>query len=286
MLTRRHFLQLSAAGVSAIALRQLSAAAAIRRVPLGVQLYTVRTQAEADLPKVLAQIHQIGYQEVELYWNVYTHPAAELRHMLSDSGLRAPSGHFNYEGLAGKLDYAHELGLQYVICPMLPSTMRATADDFKRAASQFNQWGEQVKSKGMQFGFHNHNYEFNPIGQTSGFDILMQDTDPGLVKLEMDCYWITQAGRDPVQMLKQYRDRVRMLHLKDRKSGFAPSQQLNESAEHFTEVGNGTIDWKAILTVAQAQGVEHYFVEQDTSDRSPFESIRISYNNLEKLMAA
>jgi sugar phosphate isomerase/epimerase len=251
-----------------------------------VQLYTVRTEAEADLPKVLAQIRQIGYREVELYWNVYTHPAAQLRRMLSDAGLRAPSGHFNYDGLAGKLDYAQELGLQYVICPMLPNNMRSTADDFKRAAHQFNQWGEQVQSKGMQFGFHNHNYEFSPIGQGTGFDILMQNTDGKLVKLEIDCYWVTQAGRDPVAMLKQYPDRVRMLHLKDRKSGFRSSQQLNESAEHFTEVGNGTIDWKAVLAVAEAQGVEHYFVEQDKSDKSPFESIRISYNYLEKLMAA
>lgn len=286
MLTRRDFLQLSAAGVSALALPRLSNAAAIRPVPLGVQLYTVRTEAEADLPKVLAQIRQIGYREVELYWNVYTHPAAQLRRMLSDAGLRAPSGHFNYDGLAGKLDYAQELGLQYVICPMLPNNMRSTADDFKRAANQFNQWGEQVQSKGMQFGFHNHNYEFNPIGQGTGFDILMQNTDVKLVKLEIDCYWVTQAGRDPVAMLKQYPDRVRMLHLKDRKSGFRASQQLNESAEHFTEVGNGTIDWKAVLAVAEAQGVEHYFVEQDKSDKSPFESIRISYNYLEKLMAA
>jgi sugar phosphate isomerase/epimerase len=283
MQTRRRFLQLSVAGVSALVLRPLSSAAD-PHTPLGVQLYTVRTLAEADLPKVLGEIHQIGYEEVELYWNVYTHPAGELRRMIEDAGLRAPSGHFNYDGFAGKLDYAHELGVQYMICPMLPDSLR-TADGFKRAGDQFNHWAETVQSRGMKFGFHNHNYEFQKFGSDTGFDILMQNTDPKLVKLEMDCYWITEAGLDPVQMLKQYRDRIRLLHLKDRKSGFPTSQQLGSGAEHFTEVGNGTIDWKAILAVAQAQGIEHYYVEQDSTDKSPLESIRISYNNLRKLIS-
>lgn len=282
MLTRRDFVRLSAAGVSALALSKFSIAAD-KHIPLGLQLYTVRTLAEADLPKVLAEIHQIGYEEVELYWNVYTHPAPELRRMIADAGLRAPSGHFDYDGLAGKLDYAHELGVEYMVCPMLPDKLR-TADGFKQAGEQFNKWGEQIQSHGMKFGFHNHNYEFQKFGETTGFDILMNNTDPKLVKLEMDCYWITQAGRDPVQMLKQYRDRIRMLHLKDRKPGFPATQQLNSSAEHFTEVGNGNIDFKAILEQAQAQGIEYYFVEQDSTDKSPLESIRISYNNLRKLL--
>jgi sugar phosphate isomerase/epimerase len=282
MLTRRNFLHFSVAGAAALAISKFSLAAD-KHIPLGVQLYTVRTLAEADLPKVLAEIHKIGYEEVELYWNVYTHPAPELRRMITDAGLRAPSGHFDYDGLASKLDYAKELGVEYMICPMLPEAMR-TADGFKQAGEQFNKWGEQVQARGMKFGFHNHNYEFQKFGDTTGFDILMKNTDPTLVKLEMDCYWMTQAGRDPIQMLKQYRDRIRMLHLKDRKPGFPATQQLGPSAEHFTEVGNGSIDFKAILQQAQAQGIEHYFVEQDSTDKSPLESIRISYNNVRKLL--
>jgi len=93
------------------------------------------------------------------------------------------------------------------------------------------------------------------------------------------------AWRDPVTMIKQYKDRVRMLHLKDRKRGFPPSQELNGAAGHFTEVGNGTIRWRDVLAAAQASGIEHLFVEQDSSDRSPLESIRISYQNLEKMLA-
>lgn len=284
MQTRRDFLRTTVAGVAALPFTQSLAAAGAGH-PFGVQLYTVRKQAEKDLPKVLQQIHQIGYSEVELYWNVYTHPAPELRRMIADAGLSAPSGHLNYEGLPTKLDYARELGLKWVVCPMLPQNMWNSLDDFKRAADQFNHWGEQVQRMGMQFGFHNHNYEFRKFGNTTGFDTLMKNTDPKLVNLEMDCYWITQAGRDPVQMLHELGKRVRMLHLKDRKPGFPPSQQLNDAAGHFTEVGRGTLNWPAILKTAQELQIEHYFVEQDESDKPPIESVRISYQYLQPLFA-
>ena len=131
----------------------------------------------------------------------------------------------------------------------------------------------------MSFGFHNHNYEFRKLGNATGFDVLVEGTDPELVCFEMDCYWITQAGLDPVAMLKKLGKRVRMLHLKDRTRGFPPSQELNKAAEHFTEVGNGTIDWKKILMAAEQLQAEHLFVEQDESER-PLESLRISYRNL------
>ena len=101
----------------------------------------------------------------------------------------------------------------------------------------------------------------------------------------MDCYWVTQAGHDPVQMLEELRKRVRMLHLKDRKAGFPPSQHLNAAAGHFTEVGHGTINWPAVLKTAQELQIEHYFVEQDESDKVPTESLRLSYQYLEPLFA-
>ncbi len=280
MNTRREFLTFSMMAIAAAKLRAQSP----KRQPIGLQLYTVRKQAEADLPKTLAEVRRAGYDEVELYWNVYSHSAAELRRMLGDAALVAPSGHFDYDGLESKLDYAHEVGVKYVICPMLPKTMWTSAKGFQDAAEQFNKWGAQVRAGGMTFGFHNHNYEFRQFGQETGFDILMKNTDPKLVKLEMDCYWVTQAGRDPVAMLNEYGDRIRMLHLKDRKTGFAPSQELNQAAQHFTEFGTGSIKWEPILAKAKALGVEHYFIEQDEMERPPMESIRISLENARKLV--
>jgi sugar phosphate isomerase/epimerase len=252
--------------------------------PLGVQLYTVRDQAEKHLPEVLAAIRQMGYEEVETYWNVYTHAAAELKQLISDHGLRVPSGHFDYTGIESKLEYAATLGLDYIICPMLPEPMWTSLDGFKQAADQLNKWGEQIQRMGMRFGFHNHNYEFRRFGDTTGFDVLMSRTDPKLVCLEMDCYWITQAGQDPLQMFGRMGSRIKMLHLKDRKPGYPPTQKPNREAEHMTPVGNGTINWKAILEAAQQNGVQHLFVEQDSGDLPPLEELRISYKNLKPLL--
>ena len=282
MHTRREFLRYSVAAVSAASLA-VHATSAETNTPLGVQLYTVRKDAERDLPRVLAQVRAIGYEKVETYWNVYAHPAGELRRMIADAGLRAPSGHFDYAGLPAKLDYARELGVQYVICPMLPAQLR-TPDGFRQAAARFNDWGQQAQKLGIRFGFHNHNYEFRSFGATTGWDILLQNTDPELVCLELDCYWVTQAGRDPIQLLQKLGKRVRMVHLKDRKPGFPYSQKLNSAAHHFTEVGMGTIAWPRVLEVATEIGVEHLFVEQDETERPPIESLRISYQNLQKLV--
>jgi sugar phosphate isomerase/epimerase len=256
---------------------------AAERRSLGAQLYTVRQDAARDLPAVLEAVRKIGYTEVETYWDIYAHPPAELRRMINDHGLTAPSGHFDYGGLDSKIDYAKSLGVQYVICPILPESMWLTLDGYKRAADQFNIWGETIHQGGMQFGFHNHNYEFRRFGDITGFETMMSRCDPKLVCIEMDCYWITQAGRDPLQMFRQYGNRIKLLHLKDRKPGFPTSQMKDAAAEHFTEVGAGTIHWQEILAVAEKNGVKHLFVERDSGDLPAMESLRISYQNSQKI---
>jgi sugar phosphate isomerase/epimerase len=280
MLNRRGFLQVSIAAAGGLATARLLAS---ERHPLGAQLYTVRQEAGRDLPAVLEAVRKIGYTEVETYWDIYGHPAAELRRMINDHGLRVPSGHFNYDGLEAKFDYAKSLGVQYVICPMLPESMWFTLDGYKRAADQFNIWGDKIHQAGMQFGFHNHNYEFHRFGDTTGFETMMNRCDPKLVCIEMDSYWITQAGGDPLQMFQQYGNRIKLLHLKDRKPGFATSQVKDAAAEHFTEVGAGTIHWQEILAAAEKNGVKHLFVERDSGDLPAMESLRISFQNLVKI---
>jgi sugar phosphate isomerase/epimerase len=285
MLNRRGFLQLSIATASGLAASRLLASErrSLGLHNIGVQLYTVRQEAERNLPAVLESIHKIGYTEVETYWNVYEHPAAELRRMIGDHGLSVPSGHFNYDGLESKIDYAKALGVEYVICPMLPESMWVTLDGYKRAADQFNIWGEKIHQAGMQFGFHNHNYEFRRFGDTTGFEALMKRCDPKLVCIEMDCYWIAQAGGDPVQMFQQYGERIKLLHLKDRKPGFPTTPVKDAAAEHFTEVGAGTIHWQDVFAAAENNGVKHLFVERDSGDLPAMESLRVSYQNLQKI---
>jgi sugar phosphate isomerase/epimerase len=281
MINRREFVLSSMAVLGYAATKALAQPTAR---PLGVQLYTVRKQARHHLPEMLAAIRQIGYAEVETYGDLYSRPAAELKRLINDHGLHLPSGHFGYEKLESKLDYAAALGLDYIICPMLPKAMQTSLDGFKRAADQLNQWGEKITRRGMRFGFHNHNYEFRRFGETTGFDVLFSRADPNLVGFEMDCYWITQAGQDPLEMFKRLGSRIRMLHLKDRKPGFPPTQKMNTRAEHMTPVGTGTINWKGILAAAEQIGVSHMFVEQDSGDLPPIEELRISYANLQPLL--
>jgi sugar phosphate isomerase/epimerase len=114
--------------------------------------------------------------------------------------------------------------------------------------------------------------------------MLLSRTDPNLVCLEMDCYWIAEAGEDPVEMLKKLGTRIQLLHLKDRRAGFPTSQVKNRKAEHFAPVGAGTLDWKAVLHAAEENGVRHMFVEKDSGDPPPLETLRISYQNLERLL--
>ena len=148
MKSRREFLTLAVGTVACAAISAQARKSAARQ-PIGLQLYTLRQQAESDLPKTLATVRAAGYDEVELYWNVYSHPAPELKRMLRDAGLSAPSGHFDYDGLESKLDYARELGLKYVVCPILPDSMRTSAKSFRTVAERFNQFGEKVQKLGM-----------------------------------------------------------------------------------------------------------------------------------------
>jgi sugar phosphate isomerase/epimerase len=280
MLNRRKFLTLSATAWPAMAF------GAGKHIPLGVQLYTIRNLVkDNNLLQLLKQIRAIGYEEVELYWNLYKHSEAELSSILRRSGVTAASGHFNYEDFVAKIPYARRLGLKWMVCPMLPKAQWGSPESFRKAAATFNDWGKQCQQHGMRFAFHNHNYEFQDLKGTTGYDILLKETDPELVWLEMDTYWITQAGRDPVLLLNQLGKRVRLLHLKDRKADVPTSQVLDASAEHFTEVGNGTIQWRALLALAQRLGIEHYYVEQDESDKSPMESLKISYTFLRKMLS-
>ncbi|HTW45551.1 MAG TPA: sugar phosphate isomerase/epimerase [Acidobacteriaceae bacterium] len=284
MTSRRDFLKSSAALLPILAFRN-SAVWAASRVPLGVQLYTVRQVAEQDLPETLAKIRKIGYEEVETYGGSYVYPAAQLLYMIQQAGLRAPSGHFDFNTLINQLPYASQLGLQWVVCPMIPHAMW-TLEGFHAAAKQFNEFGKRAQDIGLRFAFHNHDYEFaNYGGGNTGYEVLVEETDPKLVFFELDCYWAVQAGQDPLTMMKRMGRRIRMLHLKDRKPGFPISYDMGPSSAHFVPVGKGSIDWKPILAAAEQLEMEHYFVEQDDTYGHPFKSIRGSYEYLHKLMA-
>lgn len=280
MIARRQFLQLTAAAAAAT---QMGWAEGTRSgARFGVQLYMVRSLL-ADLPETLALIHSIGYQSVETYPLVYNRPAAELKKQINDAGLVATSGHFDYDTLSERVDYAAELGLKYMICPWIPKPLQDSLDGFRQAAAHFNQVGERARKAGLRFGFHPHNYEFKPYeGGKKGFDVLMRELDPA-IRLELDIYWAVEAGQDPIEMLKSHRDRIELLHIKDRKAVAGVTYAPDEHAAHFTEVGKGSLDWKSILRVARSIGVHEFYVDQDGFDIPVAESLRDNWKGLAAL---
>lgn len=253
---------------------------------LGVQLFTVRSQVASDLPGTLAAIRKIGYRTVETFGSQYSIGARDLRRIILDAGLTVPSGHFGYDSIATHIDYAKELGLTCMVCSMTPAAIANSADGYKRLAGQYNEWGAQAKRLGLKFAFHNHNLEFVKYDGATGLDLLMENIDPALVQWEMDCYWVAQAGYDPVDMLRRYGSRMQSLHLKDRKPNVPYSFETGPGSAHYTEVGTGTLDWPAILRLASANGISGLYVEQDQTELPPIESLQISYTNLMRFLAA
>jgi sugar phosphate isomerase/epimerase len=288
MPTRRDLLRLSAmaaaVGCTLGRLNSALAAAPGDHLIYGVQLYMVRAQAPTDLAGILRAIRQIGYTQIELYPIVYTHTAPELRRIVADSGLHCVAAHFDYAGLESRIDYAHQLGLEYIVCPMIPKE-QWSLEGFAQAATKFNSVGKNAQAAGMQFAFHNHCYEFKPQGNTTGFDQLMKQTDPALVKLEFDMYWLAQAGLDPLTMLTRYANRVRLLHLKDRTANAPTGYVLDESAMHITELGKGTLNWPAIFAQARKQGIRYAFVDQDKTTLPILDSLKQNFAYLQTLNA-
>jgi sugar phosphate isomerase/epimerase len=233
-----------------------SAVAGHRKLPaVGIQLYTLRQRAAADLAGTLQQLSKIGYREVE-FAGYYNHSAAEVRDLLKENGLTAPSAHIDIdliESSATKtFDDARTIGHEWITVPSLARGKHVTAEDWKRVAQQFNAAATKTRAAGFRFAFHNHTDIVKPTGDVLPIEILMKETDPALVAYEMDIYWVVNSGADPLALLGRYPGRFKMLHVKD--SAGPPNNKM-------ADVGAGVIDFKTIF--AKATGIEHYFVEHD-----------------------
>jgi sugar phosphate isomerase/epimerase len=280
MSTRRNFLEFGAKLAAAgFVLGRISPsfAEAAHGMTYGVQMFEVRKTAETDLAKAFKMIKDAGFNQVELYPIAYRQPPAQLKKLLDDTGLVSVSGHFDYTGRDMSVDYAHGLGLKYLVCPMLPEDQKLSLDGFKKAADYFTQWGESAKQAGIQFVFHNHCYEFKPIDGSDGWTVLMSGTTPDLVKIEFDLFWLKTAGQNPSEMLKKYADRAVLVHLKDQVAGAPISYVPDEKATSYcTELGKGTIDWPVLLRQAYTQGIRYAFLDQDETNIPVEESMKES----------
>ena len=258
-------------------------------IPVGLQLYTLRDTIAKDFEGVIKQVAAIGYKNVEVY-DFYGKSPAEVKKVLDDNGLKAPSGHWMLPKLrkstAKCIEEAKGVGCEYLVMPILENPAeRRTLDQYKRLVEFFNKTGEHCKKAGLTFAYHNHNFEFQKFGDTTAYDFLLKSLDPELVKMEMDCFWVIHAGHDPVTYMENYPGRFPLLHIKDLVAGNSPATELDaeKGAKLFAEVGQGTIDWKRIFTAAPKGGLKYYYVEQDFCGRPPIESVKMSYDYLSKL---
>jgi len=255
-------------------------------IPVGLQLYTLRDTIAKDFEGVIKQVASIGYKNVETY-DFYGKSAADVKKILDDNGLKAPSGHWLMAKLRKSLDKCIEeakgIGCEYLIMPILDPPDRKTLDQFKRHVEFFNKAGEKCKKAGITFAYHNHNFEFQKFGETTAFDYMLKSLDPELVKIEMDCFWVTHAGQDPVAYMENNPGRFPLLHIKDLKAGNEPTTELVAKMGLFAEVGSGTIDWKRIFAAAPKGGLKYYYVEQDYCERPPIESVKMSFDYLNQL---
>jgi sugar phosphate isomerase/epimerase len=315
---RRSFLKTGAALGATIssALKPCIIDAKPMNTPIGLQLYTVGKEMDADPFGTLKRVAAVGYTNVELS-PIAKVPLKDLKKGLDDVGLKNPSGHYMLPDLMTKLEEnveaAKQLGQEYMVVTVPwvsdPSRFKTdsaggqiafflamlrglTLDDWKWNAEQFNKVGEQVKKAGLQLGYHNHNFEFASFGSTTGYDEFIRLTDPNLVKLELDCGWVTVAGQDPIDYLTQYPDRYRLLHIKDFHKGFTPTTVL-PVGDHLanapvpTELGRGGIDYRKILSVANKGKIRALFVEQEPpfTEMPALEAIKVDYDYLKNLLA-
>jgi sugar phosphate isomerase/epimerase len=252
---------------------------------IGLQLYTVRDTLEKDFEGTLAKVTAVGYREVE-FAGYFDHSPKDIRSALDRHGLTSPSAHVDYDVIEKKwhetLEAAQTIGHSYVICPDVEEPQRNQPDGWKRAVELFNRTGEASRKAGIQFAYHNHEYEFQPAESLSGkmpYDFLLAETDPKLVQLEMDLCWITVGGQDPLGYFERYPGRFPLVHVKDWKGG---KGHAGEQSTRMADVGRGDIDWKRIFAQSGKAGIRHYFVEND-EPKSPFDSIRTSFEYLRDL---
>lgn len=255
---------------------------------IGLQLYTVRQAMDKDPVGTLAQVAHVGYQEMESATysgteKFYGMDGAAFARVLKQHGLSIPSGHYSIGDPQTKgtilgdweraVEDAAQLGMKYMVCAYLPEEKRKTLDDYKRVIEALNKAGETCHRSGIQFCYHNHNFEFPKIDGQVPYELMLKQCDKDLVKMEMDIYWITRAGYDPIAMFNEHPGRFALWHVKD---------MDNTAQQNFTEVGNGVIDWDRIFSHAKVSGMQHFFVEQDRCPGSPFVSIEKSYTYLKQ----
>lgn len=263
MSTRRDVLWALGAAAASLGLpRRVTAAAGKTVAPstlrgIGVQLYLLRAAMRDNPEATIARIAALGVREIE-WWGDYGRTPQQLKALLDAHGLRSPAVHVDANALRpdrleATLASAAAMGQRHVI---VPSTNRGerSVEGYTALARLLGTAGRAGASRGIRAGFHNHDYDLAPLGDSTLWDVLARESDPSVVDLELDCYWAYKAGHEPLQVIRRYGARITHLHIKD--SGGPPAHEMRDA-------GAGVIDWKAVIDAGTALGVRHAFVEHD-----------------------
>ena len=301
--SRRDFLKLSATGalgalvISKSNLKTLGITASkstvvdLKTFGVGLQLYTIRDAMGKDVPGSLKMVSDIGYKflEVASYGNrkFYGYLPVDLKKMANDLGMEILSSHagVNPNGITAdeaKMmaeDHA-KLGVKYCLQPYVDDKDRKSISGYQKMVAEWNKVGKIMKENGVQFGYHNHNFEFGQVeGKVPYFDVFLAEMDKDLMTMELDLFWATKAGIDPVELFKKYPGRFQLFHMKDMYTKEAPF--FKTASSDYAPVGAGVIDFKKILAAKDIAGMKYMFVEQDaTKDGKPFDAIKTSITNL------
>ncbi len=245
---------------------------------IALQLYSLREQAATDFPAMLRLAREAGYRAVELAGDGGLTPQ-RLRAELDSLDMRAISSHVPIARFERELDQVieelHLLGCEQVVVPSMDPDQHASVAALTRLADRFDRWGERCRAEGLWFGYHNHDVEFGMLDGEVILDRLVAATEPALVGLQVDVFWVAVAGVDPVELILRYPGRIRSLHVKDRRA---------DDGALDTTVGDGTLAWSTALAAARQAGPRWFIVEQEHFQGDPLEAISRSLHNLRSLV--
>lgn len=275
---RKDFITLSSLGL--LGLYSCGISSVSRKKPLAIQFYTIRDAVSDNLEKALEKLAALGFTELEIYGyngTFFGKSRTEFLTILKQTGLKVISSHHTtgiihqdegtlLYGWEKGVEDLHFIGSQYMVCSYIFPEER-TVENYKKLPELFDKCGKATQKAGIQFAYHNHDFEFEKLeNDKSVYDFILENTSSERVKMELDLYWISKAGLDPLAYFEKYPGRFPLWHVKDMKAG----------TKDFTEIGNGLIDFKKIFSAKERAGLQYWFLEQDSSDKDIFESIRIS----------
>ena len=281
---RREFIRNSTIAAAGLMALPTFLQAGKAKAGIGLQLYTLRDTIMKDPKGVLKSVSEFGYKKLETFaygdGAIFGMPIREFNEYVKGLGMKVTSGHYGLD--LAKSDTwekavmdARSIDQKYMVVPYINEPERKSIDDYKRICASLNKAGEIARKNGVKFGYHNHAFEFDTLDGQIPFDVMLAELDPKNVSMEMDIYWVVNAGKDPLKYFEKYPGRFTQWHVKD-----MDKTDKNRNAD----IGSGAIDWKPIFAKARQSGMKHFYVEQESYPGAPIDSVAASIKYLKTIL--